>query len=57
MLLHSLPAYVRELAELLDAVRADRPVSMPPSEARAALALALAAVRSAHTGETVRLGA
>jgi predicted dehydrogenase len=55
MLLHNLPAYARELAELVDAIRDDRPVSLPPSEARAALHLALAAVRSAHLGTTVVL--
>jgi predicted dehydrogenase len=56
MLLHNKPAYVRELSELLDAIAEDRPVRMPPSEARAALELALAAVESARTGRTVRLG-
>jgi myo-inositol 2-dehydrogenase/D-chiro-inositol 1-dehydrogenase len=55
MLLHNLPAYARELAELVQAIREDRPVSMPPSEARAALEIALAAVRSAHTGQPVLL--
>jgi myo-inositol 2-dehydrogenase/D-chiro-inositol 1-dehydrogenase len=55
MLLHNLPAYARELAELVAAIRAARPVCLPPSEARAALAIALAAVRSAHSGETVML--
>lgn len=56
MLLHNLPAYARELAELLDAVQAGRDVILPASEARAALAVALGAVRSAHSGETVMLG-
>jgi myo-inositol 2-dehydrogenase/D-chiro-inositol 1-dehydrogenase len=55
MLLHNLPAYARELAELVAAIREDRPVSLPPSEARAALRLALAAVRSADLGETIWL--
>jgi myo-inositol 2-dehydrogenase/D-chiro-inositol 1-dehydrogenase len=55
MLLHNLPAYARELAELVDAIRTDRPVFMPPSEARAALAITLAAVRSAHLGRTVHM--
>jgi predicted dehydrogenase len=50
MLLHNLPAYARELAELVDAIRQGRPLHMPPTEARAALAVALAAVRSAQTG-------
>lgn len=56
MLLHNLPAYARELAELVAAIRAGRPVVMPPTEARAALEIALAAVRSAHEGVPVRLG-
>lgn len=56
MLLHNLPAYARELAELVDAIQTRRPVRMPPTEARAALEIALAAVRSAHTGVPVRLG-
>jgi myo-inositol 2-dehydrogenase/D-chiro-inositol 1-dehydrogenase len=55
MLLHNLPAYARELAELIDAIRARRPVCMPPAEARAALALALAAVRSAQLGRAIDL--
>ena len=57
MLLHNLPAYARELAELVDAIHAGRPVHMPPSEARAALEIALAAVRSAHEGREIALGA
>jgi predicted dehydrogenase len=56
MLLHNKPAYVRELTELIEAIREDRPVRMPPREARAALELTLAAVASARTGRTVRLG-
>ena len=55
MLLHNLPAYARELAELVEAVRTGRPVAMPASEARAALKLALAAVRSAREGRVVAL--
>ncbi len=55
MLLHNLPAYARQLWELVDAIRHNRPLRMPPSEARAALAIALAAVRSAQIGETVML--
>jgi myo-inositol 2-dehydrogenase/D-chiro-inositol 1-dehydrogenase len=55
MLLHNLPAYARELFELTEAIREDRPVCMPPSEARAALALTLAAVESARTGQAVAL--
>ncbi len=56
MLLHNLPAYARELAELVEAIRAGRPVHMPPTEARAALEIALAAVRSAHAGHEILLG-
>ncbi|MCX7381588.1 MAG: Gfo/Idh/MocA family oxidoreductase [Alphaproteobacteria bacterium] len=56
MLLHNLPAYARELAELVDAIRQDRPLVMPPSEARAALAITLAAVRSAHEGHAIQMG-
>jgi len=55
MLLHNLPAYARELAELVDAIHTRRPVCMPPTEARAALALALAAVRSAQLGRVIEL--
>jgi predicted dehydrogenase len=55
MLLHNLPAYARELFELVEAITARRPVRMPPTEARAALAIALAAVRSAREGRVVAL--
>ncbi len=55
ILLHNLPAYVREQAAFIDAIRGDAPVPMPPEEARAALRLALAAVESARSGRTVRL--
>jgi len=55
MLLHNLPAYARELAELVDAVRGNRELCVPPTEARAALALALAAVHSARINRTVTL--
>jgi myo-inositol 2-dehydrogenase/D-chiro-inositol 1-dehydrogenase len=57
MLLHNKAAYVRELAELVAAMRERRPVCMPPTEARAALALALAAQDSARTHRVVELGA
>ncbi len=56
MLLHNLPAYARELEELVLAIAEGRDVSLPASEARAALAVALGAVRSAQIGETVMLG-
>ena len=55
MLLHNLPAYARELEELVNAIEEERPVRMPPSEARAALQLVLAAIRSAREGRTVRV--
>ncbi len=55
MLLHNLPAYARELAELVEAIREPRPLRLPPTEARSALAIALAAVRSAETGRVVAL--
>jgi len=57
ILLHNLPAYVRELDAFVDALRHDRPVPMPPEEARAALAIAMAAVDSATAGRVVRFGA
>ncbi len=53
MLLHNLPAYARELFELVGAIRTGRPVCMPASDARAALGVALAAIRSAHLGRAV----
>jgi predicted dehydrogenase len=56
MLLHNKPAYARELTELVEAIREDRPVHMPPGEARAALEVTLAAVESARSGRTVHLG-
>ena len=57
MLLHNKPAYVRELAELLSAIREKRPVCMPPTEARAALAIALAAQELARSHRVIELGA
>jgi len=57
MLLHNKPAYVREHAELVAAIREDRPVCMPATEARAALAIALAARESARTHRVVEVGA
>jgi predicted dehydrogenase len=56
MLLHNLPAYARELAELVEAIQVGRKLAMPPSEARAALAITLAAIRSAHEGRAVDMG-
>ena len=52
-LLHIDEAYVEELRGLVDAVVDDRPVPLPPEEARAALAIALAAVRSSEEGRVV----
>jgi predicted dehydrogenase len=57
ILLHNLPAYVREQAAFVDAIRRDAPVPMPPEEARDALRLALAGVESARTGRVVHLAA
>lgn len=54
-LLHIDDAYVAELRGLADAIVDDTPVPMPPGEARAALAIALAAVRSAAEGHEVRV--
>ncbi len=56
ILLLNLPAYVRELDAFVDALEHDRPVPMPPEEARAALAIAMAAVESATAGRVVRFG-
>lgn len=52
-LLHIDDAYVGELRGLIEAIETDGPVPMPPQEARAALAIALAAVRSAEEGHEV----
>jgi myo-inositol 2-dehydrogenase/D-chiro-inositol 1-dehydrogenase len=56
LLLHIHSAYVRQLAEFIGAIREGRDVRMPPSEARAALAVALALIQSARTGLDVSLG-
>jgi myo-inositol 2-dehydrogenase/D-chiro-inositol 1-dehydrogenase len=55
-LMHNANSYVRQLAAFIDAIRQDRDVAMPPTEARAALATALAVVQSARTGREVSLG-
>ena len=55
ILLHNQTAYTREHAAFIDAVRTERPLPMPPEDARAALRLALAAVGSARTGRAVSL--
>ncbi|HLJ58811.1 MAG TPA: Gfo/Idh/MocA family oxidoreductase [bacterium] len=57
ILLHNLPAYVREHAAFVEAVRRDTPVPMPPEDARAALRLALAGVESGRSGRVVHLAA
>jgi myo-inositol 2-dehydrogenase/D-chiro-inositol 1-dehydrogenase len=54
-LLHVDEAYVAELRGLAEAVIDDTPVPLPPEEARAALAISLAAVRSSGEGRVVRL--
>jgi myo-inositol 2-dehydrogenase/D-chiro-inositol 1-dehydrogenase len=57
LLLHDVSAYVRQLAEFADAIREGRDACMAPTEARAALAVALACIESARTGRGVTLGA
>ncbi|HXX40304.1 MAG TPA: Gfo/Idh/MocA family oxidoreductase [bacterium] len=57
ILLHNVPAYVREQAAFVNVITHDAPVPMPPEEARAALRLALASVESARSGRTVQLAA
>ena len=54
-LLHIDEAYVEELRGLIDAIADDTPPPLAPTEARAALAIALAAVRSSAEGRVVRL--
>ena len=54
-LLHVDSAYVAELAGFLAAVRGEAPVPMDPVEARGAVELAVAAVKSARTGKPVAL--
>jgi myo-inositol 2-dehydrogenase / D-chiro-inositol 1-dehydrogenase len=48
-------AYVAELAAFVDAVRAGGPVAVGGEDARAALAIALAAAESARAGRPVRI--
>jgi myo-inositol 2-dehydrogenase/D-chiro-inositol 1-dehydrogenase len=48
-------AYVAELAALVDAVRAGAPVPVGGEDARAALAIALAAARSVEAGRPIRI--
>jgi myo-inositol 2-dehydrogenase/D-chiro-inositol 1-dehydrogenase len=54
-LLHVGEAYVEELRALADAVSDDTPVPLPPEAARAAVALALAAVQSSAEGRVVQV--
>jgi predicted dehydrogenase len=54
-LLHFQDAYAAELAQFVEALRADRPVPLPAEEARRALRIALAAVDSAKSGHVVEL--
>ena len=48
-------AYVGELAAFVDAVRAGTPASVTGEDARAALAIALAAAESVRAGRPVRI--
>jgi myo-inositol 2-dehydrogenase/D-chiro-inositol 1-dehydrogenase len=57
LMLHNVTAYVRQLAEFVAAIRENRDVCMPPGEARAAMAVALALIKSAQTGRVVSFGA
>ena len=56
LLLHTCSTYVRQLAEFVAAIRESCEARMPPSEARAALAVALALIELARTGREVALG-
>ncbi len=56
LFLHNVTAYTRQLAEFVGAIRGGRDVCMPPTEARAALAVTLALIKSARTGREVVLG-
>jgi predicted dehydrogenase len=56
LLLHTRSTYVRQLAEFVAAIRENREINMPPGEARAALAVALALIQSARTGHEITLG-
>jgi myo-inositol 2-dehydrogenase/D-chiro-inositol 1-dehydrogenase len=49
------PAYAAELAAFVDAVRARTPATVTGEDARAALAIALAAAESARVGRPVRI--
>jgi myo-inositol 2-dehydrogenase/D-chiro-inositol 1-dehydrogenase len=53
ILLRNVVAYSRQLGEFLAAIREGRPVPMPPVEARRALAIALATIESARSGQVV----
>ena len=55
VLLHDVTAYVRQLTEFVDAICQGRDVRMPPIEARASLAVALAIGESARTGREISL--
>jgi myo-inositol 2-dehydrogenase/D-chiro-inositol 1-dehydrogenase len=48
-------AYTAELAAFVDAVRAGHPAPVTGEDARAALAIALAAAESVRTGRPVRV--
>jgi myo-inositol 2-dehydrogenase/D-chiro-inositol 1-dehydrogenase len=53
VLQYNAATYVRQLAEFVTVARGERAPSMPPSEARRALAIALACVQSARSGREV----
>ena len=55
VLLHDVTAYVRQLTEFVDAICQGRDARMPPTEARASLAVALAIGESARTGREISL--
>lgn len=54
-LLHVDSAYATELAGFIKAIREDGPLPMPAEEARGAIELSVAAVRSSQTGRAVSL--
>lgn len=55
-IMHERSAYVRQLSELLSAIRHEKELDMQPMEARAALEVALALISSARSGKAVVLG-
>jgi predicted dehydrogenase len=53
LLLHNVGTYVRQMSDFIEAIRDERQPRMSPAEARAALAVSLALIRSAQTGREV----